>query len=306
MTPRVAGAPVSFGVIEITVDEELPDPEQLLDHLADTGYAGTELGPPGYLGDGSRVADALGERGLALVGSFLPLRFSRRDEARQDLEELRRTLALLDASTPDDGVRPRALLSDAFVEPDRIALCGRIEEHPEAWLGDQRFRLLVDNAQRAAELCLDAGFEPAFHPHVGGYVETPREVDRFFGAVDTALLPLCYDTGHCLFGGGDPIALLRDLGEIVRHVHLKDVDTDVLGEVRTRGLGLRAAWDRGAFCRLGTGGVDVPAVLDGLRERGYEGWLVVEQDRTLKARHDLQAAFEDSEANRAYLREHGL
>ena len=45
--------------------------------MARRGYAGTELGPPGYFGDGAAVADTLGSRGLALVGSFLALRLSR-------------------------------------------------------------------------------------------------------------------------------------------------------------------------------------------------------------------------------------
>jgi sugar phosphate isomerase/epimerase len=29
----------------------MPEPEDLLDWIADIGFEGTELGPPGYLGD---------------------------------------------------------------------------------------------------------------------------------------------------------------------------------------------------------------------------------------------------------------
>ena len=48
---RVAGAPVSFGVDEIMVDDAwMPEPEDVLDWIRDIGFEGTELGPPGYLG----------------------------------------------------------------------------------------------------------------------------------------------------------------------------------------------------------------------------------------------------------------
>ena len=37
-------------------------------------------------------------------------------------------------------------------------------------------------------------------------------------------------------------------------------------------------WTREAFCALGGGDLDVDAVLAGLREISFGGWLVVEQD----------------------------
>ena len=35
------------------------------------------------------------------------------------------------------------------------------------------------------------------------------------------------------------------------------------------------------FCQLGAGDADVDACLAELRGRGYDGWIVVEQDRVL-------------------------
>ena len=50
----VANAPVSYGAFELTVGilPEVPEPETVLDAVADAGYAGIDLGPPGYLGQG--------------------------------------------------------------------------------------------------------------------------------------------------------------------------------------------------------------------------------------------------------------
>src|SRR5689334_22345588 len=84
-TMRSASAPVSFGVFEMTAaDTGLPDPDRVLDAMAAAGYQGTELGPPGYFGDGAGAAGALEQRGLALAGSFLPLRLSRSERAAED------------------------------------------------------------------------------------------------------------------------------------------------------------------------------------------------------------------------------
>jgi inosose dehydratase len=304
---RVASAPVSFGVFEMTAEDAgLPDPEAVLDAMVDAGYTGTELGPPGYFGDGAAAAAALEERGLALVASFLPLRFSRAESAEEDLAFLDRALDLLDATTPTIGERPLALLSDAFCEPERLAGAGRIEALPDTWLSDGRFTTLVDTAHRAAERCLERGHRVAFHYHGGTYVETPREIDRFVDAMDTSLMGLVFDSGHSLFGGGDPVDFLRTYGELVTHVHLKDVDGAVMGEIRERGLGLEEAWRRGVFCRFGDGSVDLAAVVDALRARGYDGWVVVEQDRYLKPGQTVGSLAADALHNREVLRELGV
>ena len=304
---RVASAPVSFGIFELTAEDAgLPAPGEVLDAMAGAGYEGTELGPPGYFGEGAGAAAAMAERGLSLVGSFLPMRLSRRDHVDEDFGFLDRSLALLEESTPADGVRPAVLISDAFIEPDRVAGAGRIEQLPGTWLPDARFDLLAANAHRAAERCRERGFLPAFHYHGGTYVETPREIDRLAERLEPDLLGFCFDSGHSAFGGGDPVAFLDTYGELVTHVHLKDVDGAVMAEIRDRGLGLREAWKRGVFCRFGEGSVDLAAVLERLRATGYDGWLVVEQDRFLQPGQTVADLADDAAHNREVLRDLGV
>ena len=59
----------------------------------------------------------------------------------------------------------------------------------------------------------------AFHHHVATHVETPEEVDRFLGSFSPRDLGLCLDTGHSVYGGGDPAQLLERYGERIRCVH---------------------------------------------------------------------------------------
>ena len=306
MTIRIASAPVSFGVFEMTVDRpNLPDGAELARTIAETGYAGTELGPPSYFGEGAGLAELLGEYDLALVGSFLPLRFSHRENQAEDAGILDQTLTQLEAAAAG-GPLPKVLLCDAFQEPDRMHYAGAIEEHPETWLSDSRFAILVDAVHRSAETCRGRGFDVALHYHAGTYVETPREIARFAEAMDTSLLGLCFDTGHSAFGGGDPLELLREYGELMTHVHLKDVDLAKLQAVHETGGGLMRAWESGVFCPLGTGDAKVEECLAELRGRGYDGWIVVEQDRVLAPDEPFASAVEDARANRAWLAERGL
>jgi inosose dehydratase len=306
MTPRVAAAPCSYGVFEITVGQAgLPDGPALVEAIAEAGYAGTELGPPGYLGRGHETGRLLAEHDLQLVGSFLPLRFTREDAFAEDLDELDATLGLL-AEASEGRERPVAVLSDGFDDPARIRYAGAIEAHRETWLGERGQRLLIDNVHRAAERCRERGFTPTFHPHAGSYVESPREVHALLERMDTSVLGLCFDSGHCAFGGGDPLALLREAGELVNHVHFKDVDLALLARLHEAGKGLEDAWEAGVFCELGTGGARVDECLQQLLATGYDAWIVVEQDRVLAPGESFDRALESAERNRNWLKERGL
>jgi inosose dehydratase len=64
----------------------------------------------------------------------------------------------------------------------------------------------------------------------------------------------------------------------VWHVHFKDCDPVVAGNVRTAGLGYLEAVRRRLFCELGAGAVDFAAVVAALMRHRYDGWIVIEQD----------------------------
>ena len=54
------------------------------------------------------------------------------------------------------------------------------------------------------------GVGMAFHHHMGTIVETDDEVDRLMSVTGPAV-GLLYDSGHCAFSGGQPVALARRL-----------------------------------------------------------------------------------------------
>lgn len=303
---RVASAPVSFGVDEVLADDAwMPGPEELLDWMASLDFVGTELGPPGYLGEGPVLRERLETRGLALVGAFLPQRFHDPAGADEDRAWLRRTVDAIVAGTPA-GSRPFAVLCEGIAEPLRRAYAGRIAAHPEACLPAERWPALVDEVHRAAELCTLAGLEAVFHPHAGTFVETADEIARLAERLDPALVGLCLDTGHFRFGGADPAAAARDYRDLVRHVHVKDCRLGVIAAVDAAGGDLTDELKAGVFCPLGEGDVDVAEVLAALEETGYEGWLVVEQDQSLTAADTRETLVAGQRRNREFLRGLGV
>ncbi len=302
----IASAPCSFGVDEVVRDDAwMPTPDEMLDWMLGIGYAGTELGPPGYLGAGDAARERLDRRGLQLVGAFLPGHFSRADRAAADREWLRGQLLLLRDASPE-GSAPLAVLCEAIDEPDRLRFSGRIDRHPEAQLDDARVRTMMDNLHRAGELCRELGFSAVIHPHAGTYIETDAEIERVVEGLHVALVGLCLDSGHFRYGGADPAQRVRDYRSVLRHVHLKDCRSEVLAGARRDDQGFAEALARGVFTELGQGDSGIDRVVEALRDVGYQGWVVVEQDRKLDervTRHDLVAS---QRRNLAYLRALGL
>jgi inosose dehydratase len=272
---RLANAPVSYGAFEVTVAGgfETPDPEQVLAAMAGAGYEGTELGPPGYLGEGRDLAARLERHGLELVGGFVPLRFTQPDQWKEDFRrELEPTLDLFEATGAGHA---RPVLADAGGAP-------------AGW------EALADGVKRACELSRGRGFEPTFHHHAGSHVESTAEIERLLETTDVGLT---LDTGHLALAGGDPVRALREWGDRIDHVHLKDVRLDLVDDPSN----MLEVWRRGVFCELGTGDADVTAFVDGLRTGGYRGWVVIEQDRMPASGATIADAAAAQERNRRWL-----
>jgi inosose dehydratase len=62
----------------------------------------------------------------------------------------------------------------------------------------------------------------------------------------------------------------------------------------------------GAFVDLGQGDSSIAEVVDLLRERGYSGWAVVEQDSRLVGGDTIDRLRTSQQRNREYLRALGL
>lgn len=154
---------------------------------------------------------------------------------------------------------------------------------------------------RFADATLAEGVTSCFHPHVGTVIETASELETLLAAVETDAVGLGLDTGHIAWAGDDPVETCLRYVDRVKTMHLKDVN----GEVRAEGAA--AGWTygeftaAGVFIELGEGMVDFPVILTALRDKGFDGWLIVETDVTMKA-----SALESATISRQYLTTLGL
>jgi inosose dehydratase len=265
--PRIATAPVSFGVYQIG---ERHDGLALARAMADAGFAATEMGPRGCFGPDAEAADLLHTHGLALAGAYVPVALAGSEAAvAQSLDEMRDTLGLLGQAR--DAV---AVIADEGNAELRRRPVRTADERALA-LDAGGWRRLADRLRRVTDLAAEHGVRASFHPHVSTHVESPAEIERVLESCDIALT---LDTGHLLLAGGDPVATVERWGERIDHVHLKDVRMDVMAAARANGRRELRAWWTDVSCPLGEGDVDVDGVVHALVARGYDGWIVVEQD----------------------------
>lgn len=298
MTIQLANAPVSWGIYEFDGMTPKFPYTTVLDQIAETGYTGLELGPWGYLPtDPDVLRPELLKRDLRLLSSFVPVNFV--DESAHAAGEAHalqvgRLLAAL-------GAVCIVLADDNGAEPELVQQAGR--RHGCVLSRDQ-WDVYAKGVNRVARAVYDQlGLKVVFHHHCAGYVETADEVHSLMNRTDPDLVGLCLDTGHWHYAGGDALKAVREYGERVRYLHLKDCDDSIRELAIHERMDYFAAVAAGVFCELGQGGVDFPTLLDEVQALGYSGWAIVEQDILVD---DPDTPRQSARRNREYLRGLGL
>jgi inosose dehydratase len=291
-----ASAPVSWGVGD-NPDAAWEQPyERVLDEIAAAGYTGTELGPYGYFPSEPQVLlPELAARHLTMLSSFVPVPLANPAATEIVIRHVRQVGSLLSAL----GAH-LLVLADAQT-PERVTLAGRVPVDGSRSLDSEQWRQvgkLVGDVERVAQ---EYGLSLVFHPHVATYVETPAEVECLFEALASTVVGLCLDTGHCVYGGGDPLDEARKYRSLLRYLHIKDVNAFVLGQVRAQALDFGQAVAAGVFSPIGQGCICFSEFFRWLRAQGYAGWFVVEQD--VKYGHTTVPPVESMRLSLEYLKE---
>ncbi|HEU5056407.1 MAG TPA: TIM barrel protein, partial [Kofleriaceae bacterium] len=233
------------------------------------GYEGTQHGR-GFP-EGDALAGELERRGLRFAELYSALPSGPEGLAPGAGDLARRDLGRLIAA------RGEVLNVALDAGGPRDAWSGRASQGAPRWSGsafDELVALLAELAATAGDRA-----RVSFHPHTATWIEAPDEVEMLAQRLPGSGAGICLDTGHHTVGGGDPVAAVRDYGELVTHVHIKDVDPGVLGRLRAGELdGFGAAVRERIFTEPGRGVLDLDGVVDALAGREYAGWLMVEQD----------------------------
>ncbi|GHA68407.1 inosose dehydratase [Streptomyces tauricus] len=282
--PRIAGAPISWGVCEVPDWGYQLTPDRVLKEMREVGLAATEFGPEGFLpGEPAAMAQVLAHHDLRAVGGFTPLLLH--VPGHDPLPEVDTLLESYAASGADVLVLSAVTGQDGY------------DSRPE--LDADGWKLLLSNLDRLTALAAERGVQAVLHPHVGTMVENGEEVQR---VLEHSAIALCLDTGHLLIGGTDPAELTRQAPERIAHTHMKDVDAALAAKVQSGRLSYTDAVRDGMYRPLGAGDVDVQAIVSHLGARGYDGWYVLEQDTILTEEPAGKGPVDDVWSSAEYLR----
>jgi inosose dehydratase len=260
--PSIAGAPISWGVIEIPDWGYQMPADRVLREAASVGLAAMEAGPEDFLPrDPAEVKALLSWHNLGLVGGFVPAVLHEPQVRQEGLDLVERRAKFFSEAGADTLVLAATTGSETFEEI--------VDMDEAAW------KELSENLRRVEEICARHGLTAVLHSHYGTVVETDEQLWRFLEGCDTGL---CLDTGHLVIGGSDPLEVAERAADRVKHVHLKDVDREVARRLGAREIGFKEACMEEAFRPLGDGGVDVARLLEILDRSNYGGWYVLEQD----------------------------
>jgi inosose dehydratase len=147
-------------------------------------------------------------------------------------------------------------------------------------------KILAKNLNEIGKRTMEHGVKFAVHPHAWTMVERKSEIESILDLTDPKLVFLTLDTCHASVGGVDSAKFLREHYSRVAHLHFKDTlpvwsaGKGWKGPAPSKEEEVRMAKQLGVpvgpdpiYQRLGTGGVDFPAVIAVLRERNYDGWI---------------------------------
>ncbi|MEN6593411.1 MAG: myo-inosose-2 dehydratase [Clostridiaceae bacterium] len=244
--------------------------QQCVSEMALAGFSGTEIGNK-YPSDASVLKHMLDVRGLRIASRWFSS-FLITKPLEENVKAFEAELAFLAAvgakainvseqSHSIQGMQQTPIFGNKYV------------------MNEQEWGLLTHGLDALGKIAAEKGFRLCFHHHMGTVVQTAEETIRLMEETDARYVHLCYDTGHFVFTGADPVEMLKKFINRVGHVHLKDVRLPVLERVHKEKLSFLTAVREGAFTVPGDGGFDFRPVFDLLDKANYTGWLLVEAEQ---------------------------
>ncbi len=273
--------------------------DEAMREIASAGYDGAP-GPLSLERPAAEVVEWFGEFGLVPAPPYFAARFWDQDAESGILGQATEVARYV----RDLGCDCLYVAADGMKEPapsgrTRSDLAGKVTSADA--MTDEQFEQFGRVLGEFAESTLAEGVTSCYHNHVGTVIETAAELDRLLDHVSTDALAPGLDTGHIAWAGDDAVAVCERHFDRIATLHLKDVNETI------RKQGVAGDWtytqfaEAGVFAELGEGVVDFPAIPRPMLEGGFDGWLIVETDITMKP-----TALESARISRDYLKSIGL
>jgi len=271
--------------------------EQCLDETAKIGFDGIEKGHK-FPQDPAGLKAVLEPRGLRYVSGWHSLNLLTHT-IEEEKAAMQPALDLLKAM--GSKVIIVCETSNAIHGNDAVAVNDRPKLSEADWA---RFGAGVE---ALAEYAAAQGIALVYHHHMGTIVESEEEIDKLMAHTGPHA-KLLLDSGHCLFGGGNPERVAKNHMHRVGHIHAKNIRPIIARQVRDQNLSFLEGVRRGVFTVPGDaeGGVDFLPVLRIAAEHGYQGWLVIEAEQDPDVRNPFEYQSLGLKSLKAMAREAGL
>jgi len=259
-----------IGLVPLNWRYDSAKKSEFLSGIASYGFQGIQVS-----GDQAQSPDFLGEmknHGIAPAEQYVAIRCGEAGPLAGSEEE--------SAKTIQQGILAKVEMMVFAVDgsADRDRCASRADAGPQ--MSPAGFASLAAHVEKFAKSAAAEGIRSSFHPHAATYVETERETRLLMEKMDPRLVGLCLDVGHWIVAGADPITAVGEYGNRITHVHVKDVNGEVLtkmlsGEIETMHT---AVEDFKLFVPAGTGLLKLHDLLAALEKYSFSGWLMSEQD----------------------------
>lgn len=244
--------------------------EQCIREMAEAEYQGCEVGNK-FPREPAELKAALQPLKLSVASAWYSTYFTENGRADETLQGFIKHMHFL-----------KAMGAKVIV----VSECGHaVQGKPLAVLDHQpkfndiEWQALIDGLHTIGKLAAAEEMQIVYHHHMGTGIQSKTEIDKLMKQTDPTLVSLLFDTGHLYFANENPIDVLREHFQRIKHVHLKDIRREVLNQTREQALSFLTAVKAGVFTVPGDGCIDFQPILELLKANAYHGWLVVEAEQ---------------------------
>ncbi|TVX96472.1 myo-inosose-2 dehydratase [Cohnella terricola] len=255
--------------------------EEIMDDIQALGLTGTEMGRK-FPTEVATLKRELAKRNIQLVSQWKSVLFSDPAYRERELEAFRKHAEFL-KDLGSNVISTCEVGGSLHFDPRRTP-----NEREVLRLDDAGWASLAEGLNAAGRIARGLGMKLTYHHHGGTVVESPEEIDKLMALTDPEAVFLLYDTGHALYGGSDPLELLKKHYDRIAYVHLKDVRLARLTQAREAGWDFVTCIRNGVFTVPGDGHIDFRPIVNELIERNYGGWALLEGEQD-PAEHPARA-----------------
>ena len=279
MTIKLGVAPIAWSnddMPELGGDTTL---EQCLSEASMAGFTGIESGGK-FPMESSKLLPKLEKENLKLCSGWYGANLLK-NSVKEEFQLLQKQLKLFQECKSPCMVF--AEITNSIQGNPNIPLSKRYILDKNEW------SILISKINEISKMMEDENMPLAYHHHMGTVIETEEDTYRLIENTKDSV-KLLIDTGHMLFAGGDYNKITKDLYSRIIHVHCKDIRKNVLADALKNDLSFRQAFLNGAFTVPGDGCIDYEPFLTILKDKNYNGWLVVEAEQDPSKANPLEYA----------------